>query len=166
MKTLVFDLEGTLVDSSRRYRHFDPDHGLKPGHTQSESQAQASLLMPGARQVLETLRERGHTLTIASNCGQAYLDWLLDAEGLRDLFVHPLCLESVRGRTKADTLAAHIARFGRSGMVMIGDRPSDIRAAKAHNLDSVGCAFTLSAADLRGATYIIHALTELLDLFP
>ncbi|MCL6627113.1 HAD family hydrolase [Alicyclobacillus shizuokensis] len=157
MKTLVFDLEGTLVDSTRWSRQ---QRGPERGGAKDNSR-----LFPEARDVLVTLKRRGYTLTIASNCSQAYLDELLDQEGLRLLFDHPLCLETVQGRSKADTLAAHIARFGR-GLVMIGDRPSDIRAAAAHKLPSVGCAFHLSAADLKGATHIIHALPELLDLFP
>ncbi|MCL6547969.1 MAG: HAD hydrolase-like protein, partial [Alicyclobacillus sp.] len=125
------------------------------------------VLIPGAREVLTQLRSRGHTLTTASNCGQVYLDTVLDSQGLRALFTQPLCLQTVGGRVKADILAAHFQRFDRRDAVMVGDRASDIEAARAHGIPIIGCALGFGAEEeLREADVIVHSLPELLDLFP
>jgi phosphoglycolate phosphatase len=126
------------------------------------------IMFPHAREVLTELKQRGHILTTASNCGNTYLNDVLDSQKIRSLFTHPECLESVDGRVKADILTAHFARFDKTNAVMIGDRSSDLEAARVHGIPTVGCEFGAGFAaqgELQGATYVIHSLPELLDLF-
>ena len=126
------------------------------------------VLLPDARDVLTALRDRGHTLTIASNCGVAYLDAVLDSQGIRPLFDRPLCLQSVNGRRKADILTAHFQHFPRMSAVMIGDRKTDIEAAQAHGIPAIGCDFHAGFGEnheLAGAAHIIQSLGELLDMY-
>ncbi|MBX5437532.1 MAG: HAD family hydrolase [Alicyclobacillaceae bacterium] len=125
------------------------------------------VLLPHARDVLTELAARGHTLTIASNCGRVYLDTVLDSQCLRPLFTRPLCLQSVGGRTKADILAAHFHRFDPARSAMVGDRSSDVEAARAHGIPVIGCAMGFGdEQELAGADIVIHTLPELLPLFP
>ncbi len=208
MQTLIFDLDGTLIDTSKivipafvkALQHFPditipnkkamlltfglPDKTIWdtllpdcPETIRSQAGAFASdyireglltedVLLPDARRVLEALLARNHRLTIASNCGNTYLNTVLDSQGLRPYFEHPLCLESVAGYSKADILAEHIQRFGRKNCVMIGDRNTDIEAAKFHHLPAIGCHFGFSREhELDEADYLITKLPDLLDIF-
>ncbi len=208
MSILIFDLDGTLIDTSKivisafikAIRHFpdvtlpaektmlgtfgQPDYKiwevLMPNCSDEERREadelsgkyiqegliESVVLMGGSRSVLEHLQKLGHTLTIASNCGIDYLNSVLDSQGIRDYFNHPLCLESVSGQNKADILAEHIRFFGSSGCVMIGDRYTDIEAAKYHDIPAIGCDFGFgNTHELQGASQIIHHLSELLDIF-
>lgn len=125
------------------------------------------VLLPHARETLDQLMERSYSLTVASNCGTKYLDAVLDSQGLRSVFSHPLCLGSVQGLHKEDILTAHFQRIPKHDAVMIGDRSSDWNAAKAHEIRFIGCAFGFAdAAELSGAPTVIHSLPELLELFP
>ncbi|GMA49637.1 MTA/SAH nucleosidase [Alicyclobacillus contaminans] len=210
MATIIFDLDGTLIDSTKivlpAYRQAIrtvaqtpppneavmkrtfglPDADiwatLLPGATESVRQAAyeyteqwvgnnlctVDLLLPHARDVLAELQQRGHTLTTASNCGQAYLDAVLDSQGLRPYFTAPLCLGGVGGQRKADILARHFERFEKNTAVMVGDRATDVEAAQAHGIPCIGCHFVDfgDPTELAGAVCVIHQLTELLDLFP
>jgi phosphoglycolate phosphatase len=125
------------------------------------------LLLPHAKEVLEVLAERGYALSTASNCGQSYLDAVLDSQEIRDYFTRPLCLETVHGKKKADILAEHFRTFDKADCYMVGDRSSDIEAATAHGVPAIGCAFGFGPEhELRGAVTLIRSLTELLPLFP
>nr|WP_029423081.1 HAD family hydrolase [Alicyclobacillus macrosporangiidus] len=209
MAILIFDLDGTLVDTSnlvlpafRRalaafpgtpvpsedvmrktfgmpdaeiWRMLMPDAGeeeRKAAFELSErficdAMGHADVLLPHARDVLEALRDRGHTLTVASNCGQAYLEAVLTTQDIGHYFTDPLCLGGIGGRNKADILARHVQRFGREGAWMIGDRKSDVEAAKRTGIPAIGCRFGFGdPGELKGAQAVIHDLRELLSLFP
>lgn len=124
------------------------------------------VLFGGMRETLERLREEGHILTTASNCGVHYLNLILDSQGIREFFTSPKCLESVSGKKKADILAAHKAEFGEAAYVMIGDRMSDVEAARAHGMTSVICRYGFGtrqewdAADVR-----IESPSDLIGLY-
>jgi phosphoglycolate phosphatase len=209
MATIIFDLDGTLINSAAivlpAFRktlenfptapaHTDetlrktfgiPDKQiwemLLPNATESErmeaydlteryigdAMSHTSVLIPHAIEVLTELKAAGHTLTVASNCGVKYLNEVLDTQGLRKFFTEPLCLESVNGRVKADILAKHFERFSKEDAVMVGDRSSDVEAANAHGIPTVGCQFGFGdESEIAGAAVIIRDLRELLPLFP
>lgn len=208
MTTILFDLDGTLIDTTpqvlpafrKTLAAFDvpipadavlrstygmPDDEIwamlmpeasaarrKEAFHHAEAQSKAGmfeqdLLFPHVREVLSELVARGCVLTTASNCGQPYLDAVLDSQAIRPFFTHPLCLESVGGARKADILRTHFERFDKSSAVMIGDRASDIEAANEHGVPTIACTFGFGTpAELAGAIAHINDLRELLALFP
>ncbi|KPV43360.1 HAD family hydrolase [Alicyclobacillus ferrooxydans] len=124
------------------------------------------ILIPHTRDVLRGLLDRGHTLTTASNCGTGYLNAVLDSQDIRQFFTKPLCLELVGGSTKADILTEHFRSFEKEECVMVGDRSSDVQAAKTHGIRVIGCELGFgSAAELTDADIVVHDLRELLPIF-
>lgn len=204
MTTVIFDVDGTLVDTRATIypafreviRHFpeqpqptDEVIGKTLGNPDtviwkmlmpyaSEEQRQTAFrmyetivrrrfdlsqcLIPGTREMLEDLQGLGYTLTTASNCGEDYLNQVLDTLNLRRYFTDPLCLESVAGTKKADILEAHFRKFPKASSVMVGDRQTDIDAATAFDVPTIICAFGFGKdEELSGAAGVIHHPREL-----
>ncbi len=207
MTTLLFDLDGTLIDTSavvlpafattlaflgakvptadvlratfgipdeEIWRQLLPegDDALRQmAYAREQAEVctgirQTHVLLPDALAVLQELSSRGHTLSVASNCSQAYLEAVVSSQGLASLLTHPLCLESVGGHSKVDILFAHQAYFGSADLVMIGDRQTDVEAARAIGVPMVGCAFGFgNPQEVAEADVVIHHLSQLLNLF-
>ncbi|TFE02089.1 HAD family hydrolase [Jeotgalibacillus salarius] len=99
------------------------------------------ILFPGVKETLKQLKADGHTLSTASNCGTHYLDMILDTQDIRQYFSSPLCLGSIYGERKGEVLAAHFEKFGKEKAYLVGDRYSDIEAAKEHEVPVIYCTY-------------------------
>jgi len=99
--------------------------------------AGGAALLPDALAVLEKLSKAGVRLGIASNCGQFYLDSMLDSFSLRQWVEAPRCLDSPGITNKASMIADILERFETRSAVMVGDRASDRDAAWANGLPHV-----------------------------
>ena len=96
-----------------------------------------AVLMPGVREVLLELRERGVPMGIASNCSQSYLDAALAEQGLHEYVDEARCLDSAGVRDKAGMIEDLLLTFGVRSAVMVGDRAGDRDAAHANGLPHV-----------------------------
>ncbi|OIN68386.1 haloacid dehalogenase [Exiguobacterium sp. KRL4] len=119
------------IRSIRKKRH----------HHLEQTIAGQEILFDGIRDLLEELTKRGHIVSTASNCGVHYLNLVLDSQSIRSYFTSPKCLESVNGKQKADILAAQREEFGDVAYVMVGDRSSDVEAARIENMPVAICRF-------------------------
>jgi len=106
-----------------------------------------AVLLPGAREMLDELRERGLRLGIASNCGRGYLDSMLHDLGLARWIEEARCLDSPGVRNKAGMVRDLLATFGTRSAVMVGDRTGDRDAAWENGLPHVHYARGFAAAD-------------------
>ncbi|WP_227396393.1 HAD family hydrolase [Jeotgalibacillus aurantiacus] len=106
-----------------------------------------NILFPGVRETLQTLKDQGHVLSTASNCGTHYLDMVLDSQNIREYFTNPICLGTINGEKKADILEVHFDHFEEEEAIMVGDRYSDIEAARAHNIPVVACTYGFGQPD-------------------
>ena len=208
MSVLLFDLDGTLVETTKlsipimqaeikKYAHLSvPDQKkiqsafglpykefwelLTPHATEQEVRMISqcweqklleiiqteNVLLPYAKEVLTELKRRGHILSTASNCSTAYLNAILESQHIKDFFYEPLCIEKVGGQKKKDILLAHFQHMEKTDAFMIGDRSSDIEAAREHRIPAVACHFGFaSEGELDGADYHIYSLKDLLELF-
>jgi phosphoglycolate phosphatase len=93
-------------------------------------------LYPGVAETLAELAAEGYVLAVASNGRARYVSAVLDTYGLRSLFVPPITADQVGDKERV--LRAYLERHAlpAARLVMIGDRSSDVAAARA-----VGCAF-------------------------
>ncbi len=118
--------------------------------------------MPGALELLRTLRAAGVRLGIASNCAQGYLDHMLGELGFGTLVDEARCLDSPRVANKADMIADLLRAFGTRRAVFVGDRQSDRDAAWANGLPHVHCRFGFApAGEPTAAEAVIEDLGEL-----
>src|SRR5690606_23576210 len=91
-----------------------------------------AVLLPGVREALVTLRERGVRLGIASNCGKTYLRAAMETLGLSEWIEEARCLDSVGVTTKTDMVRDLLWTFATRSVVMVGDRRGDRDAAHAN----------------------------------
>lgn len=119
-------------------------------------------LYPQALEVLANLKESGIPLFIASNGLKPYLNAIVRYYGLDAWITETFSIEQIASLDKADLVAAIIEKYGFGSGAVVGDRISDIRAAKANGLLAVGCRFDFAREEeLAQADRVINQLEEL-----
>lgn len=93
-------------------------------------------LFPGTRALLDRLRDAGVRTALASNCRNLYLAAMLEGQGLARLTDAAFCLDTPGVRHKTDMVARALADAATdaSRAAMVGDRASDLEAARANDL--------------------------------
>jgi phosphoglycolate phosphatase-like HAD superfamily hydrolase/uridine kinase len=104
---------------------------------QNALRAGRAALLPGVAESLGALRERGVKLGIASNCGQDYLDVMMNELGLARWIGEARCLDTPGASSKAWMVGDLVERFGTRSAVMVGDRLGDRDAAWENGLPHV-----------------------------
>lgn len=87
---------------------------------------------PGARALLERLRQDGLTLVVATSAGKDDLQGLLDRAGVRDLIADETSASDVEdSKPDPDVVRAALHKVGAAPerAVMLGDTPYDVEAA-------------------------------------
>lgn len=114
----------------------------------------ASRPYPGIVEVIHALRDRGHTVAVATQKPEWLALELLDVQGMTNLFhsIHGSPRDEreaagQQGKTTiiAAALAQHHGRF--DAAVMVGDRSHDIAGAKANNLPCVAVTWGFGIVD-------------------
>jgi HAD superfamily hydrolase (TIGR01509 family) len=88
--------------------------------------------LPGARELLSTLREWGLRLAVASSAEEEELQPLLERAGVADLVEHKASSDDAESsKPDPDIVQAALRRLGLSPReaVMVGDTPCDVEAA-------------------------------------
>jgi HAD superfamily hydrolase (TIGR01549 family) len=123
-------------------------------------------LFPGAVDALESLSSDGHRLAVATNAGRGYMNHILDYFDIRRYFAEARCAGQEGTRDKADLIALILLELAATpgSAVMVGDRRSDIEAARRAGTFAIGCTWGFaSGAELRGADRLIDRFDELPD---
>lgn len=89
-----------------------------------------AMLFPGIQTLLEALSGRNILLYVASTGGKRHVDSVLGATGIRAYFDAVCCGEP----EKAGMVAEIIAGRPPEGWAMVGDKPHDLRAARANSI--------------------------------
>ncbi|WP_299203636.1 HAD hydrolase-like protein [uncultured Amphritea sp.] len=125
---------------------------------------------PGIRDLLQQLSDAGLRLRVLTVKPQPQAEWLLQDAQLAKLFEAVHGSELSGGKSdKTEHLGELIKHHPQpySAHWMIGDRESDIRAARAHGLSSVAVTWGYGEAEeLNGSNsdHLIHEPAALLDL--
>jgi HAD superfamily hydrolase (TIGR01549 family) len=120
---------------------------------------------PGARDLIEELKRRGHTVVLASSAKEdeveTYLD-LLDARELADGWTTSADVEATK--PAPDLVEAALERAGGRDGTMIGDTPWDVMSAHGAGIGTLAVLTGgFSAAELReaGALDVFESVAEL-----
>ena len=123
--------------------------------------------LPGARDLLQALKERGHPVVLASSAKEEevdhYLD-LLDARDLADGWTTSADVEATK--PEPDLVRTAVQKAGGGEAVMFGDSTWDCEAAKRAGLQTVGVLTGgFSEDDLReaGAAVVFHSVPALVE---
>jgi phosphoglycolate phosphatase-like HAD superfamily hydrolase len=124
-------------------------------------------LFTAARRLIDTLRERGHSVVLASSAKRHEVDHYLDLLDARDT-VDGWTTSADVERTKPhpDLVAAAIEKAGGGDAVMVGDSTWDCEAAKRAGVATIALLTGgFSAQELRdaGAAIVFESLEELLE---
>ena len=125
--------------------------------------------MAGARDLIEQLKRRGHTVVLASSAKadevDHYLD-LLDARELADGWTTSADVESTK--PAPDLVSAALERAGGSSedAVMVGDTPWDVEAAGKAGVSTVTVrtgGFAVAELEEAGAIAVFESVAELCE---
>lgn len=124
---------------------------------------------PGIRDALQTLKEQGHRLFVATSKPEVLANEVLGHFELAEFF------EQIAGATldgsrshKADVITYLLGLTGDVGQtVMVGDTAFDVTGAAAHGIPTIGVSWGYGVvADMEkaGAIAIAHSMDELVEL--
>jgi HAD superfamily hydrolase (TIGR01549 family) len=119
----------------------------------------------GAHDLMRDLKERGHSVVLASSSIEKHLDHFLDLTDARSVADDWTTKDDVEEtKPEPDLVKAALEKAGTDNAVMVGDTPWDIEAAKRAGLETV-CVITggFSEQELRdaGAAAVFESVEEL-----
>ena len=124
---------------------------------------------PGIREALQTLKDQGHRLFVATSKPEVLANEVLGHFALTDFF------EQIAGATldgsrshKADVITYLLQLVGDTGeTVMVGDTEFDVIGAAAHGIPTIGVSWgygEVAAMEKAGAVAIAHSMDEMVAL--
>lgn len=119
-------------------------------------------LYPGVFELFERLN---YPIFIASNGLVDYLQAIVTHYELDRWITATYSIQQIDTLDKADLVAEIVKKYEIQDGFVVGDRLSDISAARANGLISIGCRFDFAQeAELKEADYIVNHLSEVLDI--
>jgi HAD superfamily hydrolase (TIGR01549 family) len=121
--------------------------------------------MQGARALIEDLKQRGHSVVLASSAKEEEVDYyldLLDARELADSWTTSADVEATK--PDPDLVKAALDKSGGDDAVMVGDTTWDVKAASALDLRTIAVLTGgFAEAELReaGAACVFESIEEL-----
>lgn len=125
--------------------------------------------MEGSRELIESLKRRGHTVVLASSAKadevDHYLD-LLDARELADAWTTSADVESTKPAPDLVHAALQRADGDAREAVMVGDTPWDVKAARAAGVETIAVitgGFSEQQLDEAGAVAVFESVAQLCE---
>ncbi|MDR6550182.1 HAD hydrolase-like protein [Paenibacillus qinlingensis] len=119
-------------------------------------------LYPNVTEVFTYLLENNYSIFIASNGLFRYLDAIVNYYSLNHWVSETCSIQQIDTLNKSDLVHRILVKYGITQGAVVGDRLSDIRAAKDNGLIAIGCNFDFAREDeLSHADIVINDLIEL-----
>ncbi|GAB6931301.1 hypothetical protein JCM10914A_52840 [Paenibacillus sp. JCM 10914] len=123
-------------------------------------------LYPNVQLVLDYLTRNKIAVFIASNGLKDYLAAIVDYYHLNHWVTETFSIQQIESLNKSELVMTIIEKYGITHGAVVGDRLSDINAAKDNGLVAIGCNFDYAQADeLLHADIVIDDLHELISIF-
>ncbi|OAK68452.1 HAD hydrolase-like protein [Lederbergia galactosidilytica] len=124
-------------------------------------------LYPNIEEVFHFLQENHCSIFIASNGLTKYLNAIVDYYQLGHWLTETCSIEQIESLNKSDLVQRIIKKYGITNGAVVGDRLSDIHAAKDNGLVSIGCHFDFAQKEeLAQADIVVGDLIELISVLP
>jgi phosphoglycolate phosphatase len=123
-------------------------------------------LFPQSLDTLETLKARGYTLVLISNCRESYLNTHNKVFSLDRYFDNLICSEAWQYASKTAILS-QVADDYPADHSIVGDRELDIEAGKRNNMIAIGAryGYAHSPSELEKADLLIDRIEDLTQIF-
>lgn len=123
-------------------------------------------LYPHVEEILEYLKQRNYSIYIASNGQVEYLQAIVDYYHLDKWVMETYSIQQIQTEEKADLVSTILKKYTIQEGAVVGDRISDINAAKKNGLTAIGCNFDFAKpTELSQADIVINDLLELKRIF-
>ncbi|MDR4328710.1 HAD family hydrolase [Bacillus pseudomycoides] len=124
-------------------------------------------LYPNVKEVFRYLKENNCSIYIASNGLTEYLQAIVSYYNLDNWVTETFSIQQIRTLDKGDLVKTIIKKYDIKKAAVVGDRLSDINAAKDNGLIAIGCNFDFAQEDeLAQADLVINDLMELKTILP
>ncbi|HWL12437.1 MAG TPA: HAD family hydrolase [Ureibacillus sp.] len=122
-------------------------------------------LYPNVTEVFSYLKANDWSIYIASNGLVDYLEAIIGYYHLDDWVTEMFSIEQIDSLNKSDLVRSAINKHGITTGAVVGDRLSDINAAKDNGLVAIGCRFDFAREEeLAKADVVINDLLELKEI--
>ncbi|WP_416825117.1 HAD hydrolase-like protein [Ectobacillus polymachus] len=119
-------------------------------------------LYPNVKEVFSYLEENNCSIYIASNGLTEYLQAIVSYYKLDNWVTETFSIQQIQTLNKGDLVKTIIKKYDIKKAAVVGDRLSDINAAKDNGLIAIGCNFDFAQEDeLAQADLVINDLMEL-----
>ncbi|MFD4706020.1 HAD hydrolase-like protein [Gottfriedia sp. NPDC058432] len=123
-------------------------------------------LYPNVIEVFDYLKTNKYSIYIASNGLIEYLDSIVKYYNLDNWVSETFSIQQIETLDKGDLVKTIISKYDIKAGAVIGDRLSDINAAKDNGLIAIGCKFDFSVEDeLEHADIVIDDFIQLKKIF-
>lgn len=124
-------------------------------------------LYPNVREVFSFLKENNCSIYIASNGLTEYLNAIVSYYKLDIWVTETFSIQHIQTLDKGDLVKAIITKYDVQKAAVVGDRLSDINAARDNGLLAIGCNFDFAKEEeLAMADLVIDDLVELKTIVP
>ncbi|MBS4208913.1 HAD hydrolase-like protein [Bacillus sp. FJAT-50079] len=119
-------------------------------------------LYPNVKEIFSFLKENNYSIFIASNGLVDYLQAIINHYQLDQWITETFSIQQIQTLNKGDLVKAIIEKYHIKNAAVVGDRLSDINAAKDNGLIAIGCHFDFAQEEeLVQADFVIDNLMEL-----
>ncbi|KMN46071.1 HAD family hydrolase [Bacillus sp. LK2] len=124
-------------------------------------------LYPYVKEVFSFIKENNCSIYIASNGLTEYLQAIVSYYHLDQWVTETFSIEQIQSLNKGDLVKSILMKYDIKEAAVVGDRLSDINAAKDNGLIAIGCNFDFAQEDeLAHADLVIDDLMELKGILP
>jgi adenosylhomocysteine nucleosidase len=122
-------------------------------------------LISGVEETIKELNKMNYRMLVASNGARAYVEAILETYDLKRYFSQPFLYPEGPIKNKTDIIGTYIKLNSDRKLVMIGDRYTDLAAAKENGIPFIGCAFGHAGLDeIEGEKYIVYNFRDIPEM--